>query len=127
MEFTFNIQGDFKTEFKNYVDLLFSKVATLTEKQRVALAGQLTEAYVATTGQTPAGGQLDRLGSFILHAELTSKKSNKSKKAEYPVLSDRQIETRERGEADERLATNYGTDGKKHGRGTRNRSTNELD
>lgn len=127
MEFVFTANGDFKTEFKTYVDLLFEKAGTLTRKQRIALAGKLTDTYVTVTGQVPAGGQLDRLGSLILHEELTSKKSNKAKTTQYNFHSDRQLETREREEADFGLAQNYGTDGKKHGKGTRNRAINELD
>jgi hypothetical protein len=127
MEFTFNATGDFKTEFKKYVDLLFEKASTLTQKQRIKLTEDVTEAYVSTTGQVPNGGQLDRLGSFILHNELTSMKSNKSKASEYPVFSDRQIETREREETDFILSTNYGTDGVKHGTGKRNTKTNMID
>lgn len=126
MKFTFNIQGDFKTEFKNYVDLLFSKVATFTRTQRNGLVDGLIEAYVATTGQVPNGGQLDRLASFILHEELTSNDPYKTSKT--GIMSDRQFRRRaEEQEADVKLAGNYGTDGKKHGRSTRNRSTNELD
>lgn len=128
MEFIFNANGDYKTEFKSYVDLLFDKIATISKAQRLKLVEGLTESYFHITGEAPNGGQLDRLASFILHDDLEgNRKSNKKKTVEYSILSDRQMDTRERGEADERLAQNYGTDGKKHGRGTRNHKTNALD
>lgn len=127
MEFTFNAKGDYKTEFKNYVDLLFSKVTTFTREERLALTEKLTVAYVLTTGKTPAGGQLDRLGSFILHEDLTDKRKNKVTATNYPFLSDWQLVEREKKEADEKFGASYGTDGKKHGKGTRNRKYNTQD
>lgn len=125
MEFTFNIHGDFKAEFKAYVDLLFTKAGTLTRKQRISLTDKLTEAYVTTTGQVPAGGQLDRLGSLILHEELTLNDPHKASKIGF--YSEHQEDRREKKETDFKHATNYGTDGKKHGRGTRNRKNNTQD
>jgi hypothetical protein len=127
MEFTFNATGDYKTEFIDYVSMLFSKASTLTRKQRVKLADQLIEAYVGTTGLVPNGGQLDRLGSLILHEELTDMHPDKVTRTAYPIFSERQFETRNRGEADFGLTTNYGTDGVKHGTGRRNTKTHMLD
>lgn len=126
MEFTFNVAGDYKTEFIKYIDLLFEKASTLTQEQRVVLTGQLTEAYMLTTGKRPSGGQLDRLGSFILHEELTDKDPHKASKT--GILSDRQVRRREEEkDADSRLADQYGTDGVKHGTGKRNTRTNNLE
>lgn len=125
MEFVFTAHGDFKSEFKAYVDRLFEVAGTTTRKQRLKLTEQLTEAYIKTTGQVPAGGQLDRLGSLILHEELTLNDPHKASKIGF--YSEHQEDRREKKEADFKLAGNYGTDGTKHGRGTRNRSTNELD
>lgn len=127
MEFTFTANGDYKTEFVNYVTALFDKAHTYTQAKRTQLAGHLIEAYFHTTGQTPAGGQLDRLGTFILHDVITDKKSNKSKTMEYNILSDSQLEEREKGERDFGLSEQYGTDGVKHGAGKRNTKTKELE
>lgn len=126
MEFTFNAQGDFKTEFAKYIDLLFEKASTFTNKQRVTLSYQITEAYYKATGQLPAGGQLDRLGTFILHDIVTDTDPHKASKT--GILSDRQIERREKEkESNFALADQYGTDGVKHGAGKRNTKTNELE
>jgi hypothetical protein len=126
MEFVFTITGDFKTEFVKYVDMLFERASTLTRKQRTKLSGTLIEAYVATTGQRPNGKQLERLGSLILHEELTLNDPHKASKID--IYSDRQFERREKEmEADFRLAEQYGTDGVKHGAGRRNHKTNMID
>lgn len=125
MEFVFNAQGDFKTEFRTYVDRLFEVAGTTTRKQRLKLTEQLTEAYVTTTGQVPNGGQLDRLGSLILHEELTLNDPHKASKIGF--YSEHQEDRRDKKQADFKLADNYGTDGIKHGRGTRNRKTNTQD
>lgn len=125
MEFTFNARGDYKTEFIKYVNLLFDKATTLTRNQRISLTDNLIEAYVGTTGQVPNGGQLDRLGSLILHEELTLNDPHKASKIGFH--SEHQEDRRDKKEADFMLATNYGTDGVKHGAGKRNTKTNMID
>lgn len=128
MEFTFNKHGDYKTEFRNYVDTLFATALELDRQDRIQLVDSLTETYVITTGKTPDGVQLDRLASFILKDELADKRKNKMQAEEYPLLSERQRETRERSEADFKVAEGvYGSDKRKHGRGTRNRKNNTIE
>lgn len=127
MEFIFNKYGDFKAEFKAYVDLLFSKADTLTCKQRIKLTDKLTEAYVTTTGFAPDGVQLDRLATLILRDELIKNDPHKVSKTEYPILSESQEERRNKKNAGNKPLDIYGTDRRKHGRGTRNRKTNYID
>ena len=98
MEFVFNPQGDYKAEFVGYVDTLYSIADSLTRKQRIDLVDKLTNAYITATGKLPNHIQLDRLATLILREEVTDRSKNKMRKHEYPVLSDRQKETRERVE-----------------------------
>lgn len=128
MDFTFNRYGDYKAEFKDYVDTLFDTALELAREERIKIVDTLTETYVGIVGKAPDGIQLDRLASFILKEELTDKRKNKMQAEEYPLLSDTQREYREKDEADFKVAEGvYGTDGKKHGKGTRNRKLNTIE
>lgn len=126
MEFTFT-NGDYKTEFREYVDELFNTALAKPREQRMELSDKLINTYVRTTGKVPDGVQLDRLSTLILRDELASKQKNKVQKMEYNFHSEWQEEKRKREEVDGRLASNYGTDGKKHGKGKRNRKTGNID
>lgn len=95
MEFVFNPQGDYMDEFVGYVDTLYSIADSITRKQRIDLVDKLTNAYITATGKLPNHIQLDRLATLILREEVTDRSKNKMRKHEYPVLSDRQKETRE--------------------------------
>lgn len=57
---------------------------------------------------------LDRLADVLLYEDLTDEHPDKVARNEYPIMSDRQLETRRSGEVGTKLAEDYGTDRRNH-------------
>ncbi len=106
--------SDYKTQFSEYISLLFylAKRSTTTPEQRIERAEVITESYFKHTGYRPDSKQLDRLASLILRDELADKDRMKVRNKEYPILSDDQFERRELGEVSFKLADEVGSDGR---------------
>lgn len=63
--YVFNENGDFKTEFKNAVTRIVRQdTEDYTEKNRVVQ--ELTDAYVAATGERPDIREMDELSSWTI-------------------------------------------------------------
>lgn len=93
---------------------------------RIQIIENLTDCYVAATGERPAAKQLERLTDAILNEELSDRKKNKIRTMEYPFMSDWQIDERHDMEASDTGAESVGTDGRNYRKPTRRkRSTSE--
>lgn len=78
---------------------------------RINFADQLVERYFSINDKIPPTNVLNRLATLILQDELADKYPDKMTKNEYPLLSDRQRDTRERDERSLYAAINVATDG----------------
>lgn len=74
-------------------------------------ATMLTERYFEEHSEMPDTTVLDRLGTLILQDELADKHPDKMTRTEYPLLSDRQRDTRGRDERSFSAAQDVATDG----------------
>ena len=90
-----------------YADLLWSlaqadKRVGIPSKaaDRCVSVDVLCEAHYAQVGQMPDSNVLERLASLILFDELSDSHPDKVTREEYPILSDSQLDEREK---DERL------------------------
>lgn len=75
----------------------FKRIGT-DRRSRIDFSMRLTERYLAVNDKIPPVNVLDRLATLILQDELADKDLHKMTRHEYPLLSDRQRDTRERGE-----------------------------
>lgn len=78
---------------------------------RIDFSNRLTERYLAINDKIPPVAVLDRLATLILQDELADKHADKMTRNEYPLLSDRQRETRGRDERSLYAASDVATDG----------------
>lgn len=102
-KYTFDINGDYKTQFETYVNTL---ITSLRESDSEAISNRdvraeeiksLTDAYVGTVGERPEPKQLERLADLLLYEELHDTNRMKVRNNEYPILSDTQIQRRQEG------------------------------
>ena len=80
-------------------------------QDRIEVTEKLTEQYFSEHGEMPSASVLDRMATLILQDELADKHADKMTRNEYPLLSDRQRETRGRGERSLYAASDVATDG----------------
>lgn len=75
--YRFDINTDYKEQFKRYVDVLVADInATVDDrKQRIA---DLTNAYIEQTGQRPDHRQLDRLAEWLLRGHEEELKNERN-------------------------------------------------
>lgn len=90
VEFKFDLFGDYKKQFAEYVKELNNVALSLTLEERIARIEELTNAYVDTIGEKPEPEQLEKLGTLLLLEYYTSTKKNKKDEAN-PVLSTKQV------------------------------------
>lgn len=141
--FTFNTEGDYKAELSTYITKIIEVTkrqvrekrgyikdcaevsadeegifaGTLANRNlRMQIIEDLTDAYVAATGERPEVAQLERLTDAILEEELSDPLKNKMRTAEYPIMSDWQLDVRHDQETGDELASSVGTDGRNHRR-----------
>lgn len=88
----------------------FKRIQT-GRNMRMMFSNRLTEHYFEINGKIPPVSVLDRLSTLILQDELSDKHADKMARNEYPLLSDRQRDTRERGERSMAAASAVATDG----------------
>ncbi|UMR33968.1 hypothetical protein MJ749_14815 [Paenibacillus polymyxa] len=95
--------------------------------KRMVAVGELIDTYVEAHGVSPDEAQLDRLSDYILREELTNTDRMKTRKEEYPFLSERQFERRRENEVPLEVAEEYAVDGRNYRLPKRRkRSTKEL-
>ncbi|HDR3899203.1 TPA: hypothetical protein QCO88_001709 [Bacillus cereus] len=102
-KYTFDINGDYKTQFETYVTMLIN---TLRESNSSAISNRdvrakeiksLTDAYVASIGERPEPKQLEHLADLLIYEELHDTDRMKVRNNEYPIMSDTQIQRRQEG------------------------------
>ncbi|PFS79595.1 hypothetical protein COK49_13795 [Bacillus cereus] len=115
-KYTFDINGDYKTQFETYVNTL---ITSLRERDSGTISNRdicakeiksLTDAYVASIGQRPEPKQLERLADLLLYEELHDTHPDKMAREEYPIMSDHQLSRRHSGEVSMKVAEEYGVD-----------------
>lgn len=89
---------------------LFKRTQT-DRASRIDFSNRLTERYLAVNDKIPPVAVLDRLATLILQDELADKHADKMTQNEYPLLSDRQRDTRGRSERSLKAAQDVATDG----------------
>lgn len=99
IEMTINVltnqdaHNEITTQFKRY------KREKTSRQVRMTFAEELADDYLTLHGKIPPTGVLDRLATLILQDELADMHPDKMTRNEYPLLSDRQWETRIADEA----------------------------
>lgn len=97
---------------------------TLANRQlRMQIVEDLTECYREAAGDWPDGKTLEKLTDAILSEELTDMHPDKITRAEYPFMSDWQLDARHENEYSEALGEAHGSDGRKHSQPTRRTRT----
>lgn len=89
----------------------FKRIQT-GRSMRMMFSNRLTEHYLEVNGKIPPVVVLDRLATLLLQDELADKHADKMSRNEYPLLSDRQRDTRERDERSMAAASAVATDGR---------------
>ncbi|WJX07520.1 hypothetical protein [Bacillus cereus] len=116
MGYTFDINGDYKTQFETYVTTLITNRresdsgAISNRYVRTKEIKSLTDAYVGTVGERPESKQLERLADLLLYEDLSNTHPDKMTLAEYPIMSDHQLSRRHSGEVSMKVAEEYGSD-----------------
>ncbi|PHE12654.1 hypothetical protein COF41_25685 [Bacillus toyonensis] len=116
MKYTFQTNGDYKTQFETYVNTLITSIresdssAIINRDVRAKEIKSLTDAYVGTVGERPEPKQLERLADLVLYEELHDTHPDKMALAEYPIMSDHQLSRRHSGEVSMKVAEEYGVD-----------------
>ncbi|HDR7992626.1 hypothetical protein COK77_08075 [Bacillus cereus] len=115
-KYTFDIKGDYKTQFETYVNTL---ITSLRESDSGAISNRdvrakeiksLTDAYVEAVGERPEPKQLERLADLLLYEELHDTHPDKMTLEEYPIMSETQLSRRHSGEVSMKVAEEYGVD-----------------
>ena len=88
----------------------FKRIGT-DRRSRIDFSMRLTERYLAVNDKIPPVAVLDRLATLILQDELADTHPDKMSRNEYPLLSDRQRDTRGRDERSMSAAQDVATDG----------------
>ena len=86
---------------------------------RMQIVEDLTECYREAAGDWPDAKTLEKLTDAILCEELTDMHPDKITRAEYPFMSDWQLDARHENEYADTLGEAHGTDGRKHSKPTR--------
>ena len=91
-----------KTEFSEKVTELIDRTKAgdselLDRQRRIAVIDELIESYVTINGKIPEAYELERLGSLILHEELSDPSKNKMSVNENPIMSEDQYARRTEG------------------------------
>lgn len=94
--------GNYKKTFENCVSDLLKTQPPIEDRKKAAEA--LCEAYFDQTEDVPDGVQLQRLANWLLLEDLIDPHPDKVTRADYPIMSKRQLKLRYWRElADERI------------------------
>lgn len=108
-------KDNYVDEMNDFIDVLYKRLDEIgydfyTQDIRIEVVKELTDLYVATTGERPLPQHLDRLATYILKEKKMAVKGEcMPEDLEFPFLSDRQYESRKRREASLIGAANYDT------------------
>jgi hypothetical protein len=104
---------EYKRQFEEYVSLLFhlAKKSDTEASERVDKVSDMTEAYFDHVEKHADAPQLGRLGYLIILDDLTDTDRMKTRNTEYPILSDEQLQRRDKELVALSWAEEVGTDG----------------
>ena len=94
---TFRCKPDYKAAFSEAVTELIQR-GIKDRNIRIKEIAALIDEYVESTGERPDKRELYRLANEILREDFRDQASNKSRRDEKPILSDRQLARRKRRE-----------------------------
>lgn len=106
---------NYREEFEQRVTLFLEDVEPNRTK-RIAMIDAMINDYVTRYGESPPSDQLERLADAIMHEEITDRHPDKMSRAEFPIMSQRQLERRHDREYNFDLAENYDVNGKNYGK-----------
>ncbi|WP_337102353.1 hypothetical protein [Paenibacillus sp. YIM B09110] len=113
----------YKETFEDAVtDLIAEGIADRGARMKAIEA--LTEAYVDDVGERPGSAQLERLTDYLLREELTDVDPYKIAHAEYPFMSEWQLDLRRDRETGLKAVEETGADGRDYRKPTKRRRTN---
>jgi hypothetical protein len=127
LQWHFDADGDFKTQFEKAVNQLIEK-NIIDREARMTMIDGLINAYISQVprdvkrpeNERPDMTQLERLANYILDEEIKDTSKNKASKYDYPFYSERQLERRRSFEipisklAGKNGESTIGTDGKNY-------------
>lgn len=99
MEVTPNIHKEITAEFKRY------KTEKTSLEHRKQFVEDITERHFAKYGKMPGPTILERLASLILREDSSDNASNKTRKEDYPYLTENQYRRRTEGRHKGRLSS----------------------
>ncbi|MDE1383301.1 hypothetical protein PVN32_24710 [Bacillus paralicheniformis] len=91
-----------------------TKAGELDRIQRIEEITALADAYFDAVGEHPDSTALERMANLVIYEELTNPHPDKMAREEYPIMSETQREERIKSEASEKLAEEYGADGRNY-------------
>lgn len=91
-----------------------TKVGELARSQRIVEITKLTDDYFNKVGEKPDSTALERMANLLLYEDLTNPHPDKMAREEYPIMSESQREERVKSEASDKLAEEYGDDGRNY-------------
>ncbi|WP_303984523.1 hypothetical protein [Niallia circulans] len=91
-----------------------TKAGELVRSRRIVEIDKLTEDYFSKVGEKPDSTALERMANLLLYEDLTNSHPDKMAREEYPIMSESQREERLKTEASEKLAEEYGDDGRNY-------------
>ncbi|WP_271750054.1 hypothetical protein [Bacillus paralicheniformis] len=91
-----------------------TKAGEFDRIERIKEINALVEAYLDSVGKSPDSTELEHMANLIIYEELTNPHPDKMTREEYPIMSETQREERIKSEASEKLAEEYGADGRNY-------------
>ncbi|MDI3412550.1 hypothetical protein QKW52_29225 [Bacillus sonorensis] len=91
-----------------------TKAGELDRIQRIEEITALSDAYFDAVGEHPDSIALERMANLVIYEEITNPHPDKMAREEYPIMSETQREERIKSEASEKLAEEYGADGRNY-------------
>jgi hypothetical protein len=125
----FNLNGDYKQEFIEIVDLKVLEIESAykldgtlpSREERKQWVDDITSMYIEDTGEVPPNYYLEKLANLILFEEIHDPRKNKMRLENYPIASDLQIKRRHNNETGFGIAEDrYNSDKKNMSRPKRN-------
>lgn len=89
--------SDFTESFRREATCLMESITKSTEA-KIEAVHSLIEGYIQNVGEKPEIYMLELLTDYILHDDLADDDPYKVERQEYPILSSRQFQRRQRGE-----------------------------
>lgn len=105
-----------KEELHESITALYerTKAGDLVRSRRIVEIDKLTEVYFSKVEEKPDSIALERMANLLLYEDLTNPHPDKMAREEYPIMSESQREERVKSEASDKLAEEYGDDGRNY-------------